>query len=78
MARKTKDKLDTSIHDVKIYSKGLITAMEKKNMNEIEEYSRKMQHLLKDILKYTSIEKSQIKDKMVFKESSKKNQDNID
>lgn len=67
MVQKTKDKLDSSIYDVKIYSEGLVTAMEGKNITEIEEYVTKMQNLLKEILKYADIEKSKIKTKMTFK-----------
>ena len=63
----TYDKLDSSIHDVRIYSKGLITALERKNFSEIEEYATKMQSMLNDILKFSDVEKSQIKTVMKFR-----------
>lgn len=63
----TEDKLESSVHDVKIYSQGLITAMQNKNISDIEEYVKKMQLLLDDIVKYADIEKSKIKSKMTFK-----------
>lgn len=67
MVSQTQDKLDSSIHDVKIYSEGLITAMENKNVEEIEDYAKKMRTLLEEIRKYADIEKSKLKTKMTFK-----------
>lgn len=67
MSEQTRDKLELTIHDVKIYSEGLITAIQSKKIEEIEDYAKKMENLLKEILKYADIEKSQIKSKMTFK-----------
>ena len=52
-----KDTIDSLVNDVKIYSTGLITALENKRHSEAQEYVQKMKNCLKIIDEYLVMKK---------------------
>ena len=56
-----KETIDSLVNDVKLYSTGLITALENKHHSEAQEYVQNMKNCLKTIDEYLVMKKD-IKD----------------
>ena len=52
-----KDTVDSIVNDVKIYSTGLITALENKRHSEAFDYVQNMQRCLKTVEEYLEMKK---------------------
>lgn len=52
-----KDTIDSFVNDVKIYSNGLITALENKRHSEAQDYVQEMKRCLKSIDEYLEMKK---------------------
>ncbi|MDH3313817.1 MAG: hypothetical protein OEM28_11840 [Nitrosopumilus sp.] len=52
-----KDEIDSFVNDVKIYSNGLITALENKKHSESLDYIHEMKRCLKSIHEYLEMKK---------------------